>query len=118
MEFKGTNCEWKVNPCIDKNDLGVKFLSIDFVGISHVDCINVYANENQDETNLKANAQLIANSPKLLNELNETVIDLKILRNQIADALKQNHLFEGMPELIDEWIERKTNLINQATKID
>tara|TARA_R110000868_G_scaffold90684_1_gene251406 strand:- start:418 stop:738 length:321 start_codon:yes stop_codon:yes gene_type:complete len=74
MEFKGTNCEWKVNPNIDKNDFGVKFLSIDFIGISHIDCINVYANKNQDEINLKANAQLIASAPELLEAL-KTLID-------------------------------------------
>lgn len=60
-------------------------------------------------------AKLISCATEMLNEMEETVIDLKILRNQIADALKTNHLFEGMLELIDKWIERREQLIQKAT---
>ena len=47
----------------------------------------------------------------LMLELNETVTDLKILRYQLLDASKTNSRFDGMPELLDSWIERKEKLI-------
>ena len=46
-----------------------------------------------------------------LSEINETIIDLNILKYQILDANKNNHRFDGMFELIEKWIERKKILI-------
>lgn len=54
---------------------------------------------------------------EMLDELKETIIDLKILRNQIEDANKTNHLFDGMSDLMGKWIDRKEQLIQQATTI-
>ena len=62
-------------------------------------------------------AQLISCAPEMFEETKETITDLKILRNQILDASKTNHLFEGMPELMDKWIERKEQLLKKATTI-
>jgi len=60
---------------------------------------------------------LISKAPDFLKEEIETVIDLKILRNHIIHASKTNHLFEGMPELIEKWIQRKEQLIKEATEL-
>lgn len=49
-------------------------------------------------------------------ELLETITDLKILKNQIYLESKVRPSWEGMPELIQKWIDRKEDLIKQATE--
>ena len=56
-------------------------------------------------------------APEYYQELLETVIDLKILKNQIIDANKTNHLFNGIPDLIQKWIDRKEQLLKEATEL-
>jgi hypothetical protein len=118
MEFKGTKGKWEVTFHKSLNNA------------CELSCIQ---NENHDNlpTDLhimnsyfidysevqRANALLISKSPEILKELLETLTDLKILRNQIASEVKNNHLFEGMPELMDKWIERKEKLIKEATEL-
>lgn len=52
----------------------------------------------------------------LIKELEETVTDLKILRNQIAkeEELGLSHRWEGMSNIVDKWIERKESLIKES----
>jgi len=102
-KFKGTKGKWEVTP----------YQNV-YCGINRVCTIGDLVKITEET---QANAQLISFAPEMLNETEETVIDLKILRNQITDALKTNHLFEGMPELIDKWIERKEQLIKKATEL-
>lgn len=99
MEFKGSEKEWKLIRGEYENTI-----------ISAKGFFVAKATNNYD-------ALLISKSPQMLDELNETVTDLKILKGNILDALKTNHLFEGMPELIQKWIDRKELLIKQATEL-
>ena len=112
MEFKGTKDKWHVLK-IDLSDY--KSISIGSPINNKVICHMTLGGSinNTDEYN----ALIISKAPEMLIELHETVIDLKILRNQIADASKTNHLFIGMPELMDNWIERKQQLIKEATEL-
>lgn len=117
MEFKGTKGKWVV----DHEERGFNEHSQLCTPISRKDksystiigLCDVYGEDEES----KANALLISKSPEMLDELNETVTDLKILKGNILDALKTNHLFEGMPELIQKWIDRKELLIKQATEL-
>jgi len=60
--------------------------------------------------------KLIAAVPEMFEEIKETITDLKILRNQITLESKTVHHWEGMPELIDKWIERKEQLLTKITE--
>ncbi len=67
MEFKGTKGEWKVSgDGIWKNEYNAKTITIDFIDINGVDCIDVYEGANGSEEELIANAKLIAAAPELL----------------------------------------------------
>lgn len=114
MKFKGTKVNWRMYKTYDEMDTPMFSVKSKEGCIAHVYNLDVCCG-TQERSN--ANALLISKAPEILNELNETVTDLKILRNQIADALKTNHLFEGMPELIDEWIQRKQKLIKESTEL-
>ena len=114
MEFKGTKGKWrysKEHDCITTSPQGI-------VEGSKIIC-QIKPNVSFDDTGkeAEANALLISKAPEFYKEIYETIIDLKVLRNQILDASKTNHLFEGMPELIDTWIERKEQLIKEATEL-
>lgn len=102
-EFKGTQGNWILNE---------KYQTIEDSEGYGIAQQNGIKNSNS----WLEDAKLIACAPEMFKEINETIIDLKILRNQILDASKTNHLFEGMPELIDKWIERKEELIKKATE--
>lgn len=111
-EFKGTKGEW----ILDERECRIVLKSK--AGINDIcDVWGFNADTKQSvKTKMIANAKLIACAPEMLNELIETITDLKILRNQINSEVKNNHLFEGMPELMDKWIERKEKLIKKATE--
>jgi len=102
-EFKGTPAPWKLGH--EKYYNGNKAFEIHYGNDG--ECVSEVVHRVED-------AQLIAHALEMFNEIKETVIDLKILRNQILHASKSNHLFDGMPELIDKWIQRKEQLIQKA----
>lgn len=64
----------------------------------------------------KANAKLIAASPELLEETKESIVDLKILSEQLLKESEFNQRFHGMYEIMRNWIERKEKLIKKATE--
>lgn len=114
MEFKGTKGPWTYSP-----QKGI---------IGHCHMAQVWDSNGRnlaeiqptnDETEASANAQLIRKAPEILNELKETVIDLNILKNQVAreNEYGLSRRWDGMAELIDKWIERKNKLIKEATEI-
>lgn len=113
MEFQGTKGKWELHKhafaCVvsDESSLLVS------------NCGGRTSNLNAEELYIEqqANALLISKAPEMLEELKETIIDLKILRNQIALESKTVHHWEGMPELIDEWINRKEQIIKEATEL-
>jgi hypothetical protein len=112
-KFKGTKGKWilRENFCtIASNENNLLARVYDAKGNA------LHPEIEQDFKTVKANAKLIASAPEMLEELNETIVDLKILKGQIIDANKTNHLFDGMPELIEKWIERKQQLIKKATE--
>lgn len=108
MEFKGTKGKWK----LATNDYGY-YTSVRNLDDTRKICVS----RVNDMTNSNANMLLISKAPCFYEELKETIIDLKILRNQIALESKYVYRWQGMPELIDEWINRKEQLIKETTEL-
>jgi hypothetical protein len=56
-------------------------------------------------------------APEMLDIIEESVINLKILRDQIDFESKVNNRFEGLQHVISNWIERQEQLIKEATEL-
>ena len=63
---------------------------------------------------MKANAQLIAAAPDLLNALIETDKDLCVLEGNMAQIEKSDPRADGMTTLVSEWRKRNKKAINKA----
>jgi len=120
MEFKGTKGKWKIKHSESKNAFNVvgtvvggnyKIARIPYLVTERLLEVN-----KREKLEAESNAKLIAAAPEMFDELKETITDLKILRNQIESESKTNHLFEGMPELIQKWIDRKEQLLTKITE--
>lgn len=112
--FKGTKGKWKVRgeyriDIITDNDKA--FGIVDF-GTEQEAFLADYPIEQW-----KANALLISKAPEMLEEIQESLIDIQILRDQIAKESEINHRFEGMAGIMDNWINRKKQLIKEATEL-
>ena len=111
MEFKEPKLELLGN-CLE-NQHGFYFQSI----ATNKSERFLFANAYGETKELEANALLISKAPEMLEELKETIIDLKILKNQVIDSARTMYLWEGMSELIQQWIDRKEQLIKEATEL-
>ena len=56
-------------------------------------------------------------APEMLDIIEESVINLKILRDQIDFESKVNNRFEELQPVISNWIERQEKLIKEATEL-
>jgi hypothetical protein len=117
MEFKGTKGPWTIEK---HSTLETNIVS----GNTRIADVKHYNTGEDDWTKNdpvyeegKANAKLISKSPEMLDEIKESLIDIKILRNQIANESKINNRFDGMSSIMDSWIDRKEKLIKEATEI-
>ena len=54
---------------------------------------------------------------KMLEEIQDTIDDLTLLKSAILHASKTNNKLESMVEVIQNWIDRKEQLINEATEL-
>ena len=63
------------------------------------------------------NALLISKAPEMLEEIQDTIDDLKLLKSTILDASKINNKLESVVEVIQNWIDRKEQLIKEATEL-
>lgn len=114
MEFKGTKGKWELGGNTEDGIL----ISALHPHNRDVATVWKYDNDFLENLEMQSNAKLIASAPEMFEELKETITDLKILRNQIDFESKSNHLFQGMPELMDRWIERKQQLLTKITSND
>ena len=96
MEFKGTKGEWVINSKASRN--------IKCNGITIANCSQGQSGDNEEEE--KANAQLIANAPKLLEALKGLVSDIETLLAERSIEWQQAG-----------YLETAKQVINQATKI-
>ena len=117
MDFRGTRGKWK-----HKKGKRAKFEYDNFIIDEYGNHIVKWSNTGNGSHKLTikeshANGLLISKAPEYHDEIVETITDLKILKNNIIDANKTNHLFDGMPELIQKWIDRKEQLIKEATEL-
>jgi len=111
-EFKGTQGNWKIS----SNTEDGLIISAISPSVRDISTVWKYGNDFLELKEFEANAKLIECAPDMFKEIQETIVDLKILRNQIIDANKTNHLFDGMDDLMDKWIERKEDLIKKSTE--
>lgn len=133
FEFKGTKEKWYLSDskggvkCDSVKGLLLKAWSVynseeveqRIDGESWIDMRDRTAPIREEkEVETKANALLISKAPEMLEELKETVTDLKILRGNILESLKKDHQWEGMVEIVDKWISRKEQLLKKATDIN
>lgn len=65
----------------------------------------------------KANSLLISKAPEMLEELKETVVDLKNLRDVIEDSSKKDQELVVVVKIVDNWISRKEQLLKEATEL-
>lgn len=113
FEFKGTKGKWKLHKhafaCVvsDESSLLVS------------NCGGRTSNVNADELHIEqqANALLISKAPEMLFELNETLKDLLVLQGNVLESSKIDKRWDGMCELIQIWIDRKKQLIKEATEL-
>ena len=105
MDFKGTRRKWEY--IYNQYDN-----SFDVVSDDEFICTTMSGDEEE-----KANALLISKSPLLLKAIKDTIDDLKLLKSTILDASKTNDKLESVVEVIQNWIDRKEQLIKEATEL-
>ena len=54
---------------------------------------------------------------KIIEEIQDTIDDLKLLKSAILHASKTNNKLESMVDVIQNWIDRKEELIKEATEL-
>ena len=114
MEFKGTKGKWIVR--YEKNSNG--FVNIDLPNKRFITFYGKLKKINDvfpEET--KANALLISKAPEMLEETQDTIDELKLLKSTIIEASKTNNKLESVAEVIQNWIDRKEQLIKEATEL-
>lgn len=79
-----------------------------------VDFLAGYNEAMKEVKEMKANAQLIAAAPELLDALIETDKDLCVLEGNMAQIEKSDPRADGMTTLVSEWRERNKKAINKA----
>lgn len=129
-EFKGTPGKWVQSHRLIPNDLdGMYATQVHTEDGETIATIHWYSKPKEKGyvegrpvmitgTYRESNAQLISKAPEFLSETLESITDLKILKDQIDFEFKNgNFRWKGMSELIDQWIARKKQLIQDATTI-
>jgi hypothetical protein len=104
--FKGTKGKWVIG-----STPSGKVKIQDGYGFSIANMTSTIDQEN------RLNALLISKAPEMLDIIEESVINLKILRDQIDFESKVNNRFEELEPVISNWIERQEKLIKEATEL-
>ncbi|SHH90014.1 hypothetical protein SAMN05421866_4196 [Chryseobacterium oranimense] len=103
-EFKGTKYHWVVDTEVKSTEESIFFLDIDSPGCLQLGIATIYGGSEND-IEMKANAQLIAKAPQMLEML-------KKARDKFMDLKHDNDL----PELKDiQW--QIEDLIKEATEL-
>lgn len=104
MEFKGTK--------------GLKILSSNEIGFGlGVDNDNVKLSIWGNDEEAEANALIILKVSEFIEETQDTIDELKLLKSTILDASKINNRLQDIVEVIQNWIDRKEQLIKEATEL-
>ena len=106
-EFKGTKGIWEV--------LFIEFENYNILCVGREDTVisqQTFGGKATEE--MKANAQLIAAAPELLDALIETDKDLCVLEGNMAQIEKSDPRADGMTTLVSEWRKRNKKAINKA----
>ena len=120
-EFRGTKGEWKIDPYnktiviadIEHNASVAECVTPD-VDLNHLAYVLDGTHWGENEEIAKANAQLIAAAPELLDALIETDKDLCVLEDNMAQIEKSDPRADGMTTLVSEWRKRNKKAINKA----
>lgn len=106
-EFKGTNGIWEV--------IFIEFENYVLLCVGKENTVisqQTFGGKATEE--MKANAQLIAAAPDLLDALIETDKDLCVLEGNMAQIEKSDLRADGMTTLVSEWRKRNRKAINKA----
>ena len=107
MEFKGTKGNWEQ---ITANwDLDQEV----FVEDTEIIVAKVFGKPHEQIYN----ALLISKAPEMLQELQETLKDLLCIQGSIYDSSRIDARWEGAYDVIQKQIDRKKELIKQATEL-
>lgn len=120
-EFKGTKGEWRVYEYddtvvvsdIEHNGMVTEVHTPD-KHCNHLAYCHDGTHWGEDIEVAKANAQLIAAAPELLDALIETDKDLCVLEGNMAQIEKSDPRADGMTTLVSEWRKRNKKAINKA----
>ena len=117
MDFKGTRGKWK-----HKKGKRAKFEYDNFILDKYGNHILKWSNTGNGSHKLTmkeshANGLLISKAPEFLEENQDTIDELKLLKSTILEASKTNKKLESVVEVIQNWIDRKEQLIKEATEL-
>ena len=113
MEFKGTKGKWRKFQLPNGN---MKITCDDWREFAEIE-FKHWQNTEERRKQCLYNALLISNAPEFLEEIQDTIDDLKLLKSTILDASKINNKLESVVEVIQNWIDRKEQLIKEATEL-
>lgn len=104
-EFKGTKGKWEV----EFDTMALKKYIVSDSG-KYIAKVGFGDKEND------ANAVLISKALEMLNEIEETIKDLLCIQGNVVQSNKTDHRWDGVYEIIQSQIDRKKQLIKEATE--
>lgn len=112
MEFKGTKGKWSFSH--QKGEYNSCFQA----QIWREDGFSLALIEpTKNENEATYNALLISKAPEMLKELQETLKDLLCIQGSIYDSSRIDARWEGVYDIIQKQIDRKKQLIKEATEL-
>lgn len=105
-EFKGTKYHWVVDTEVKSTEESIFFLDIDSPGCFQSGIVSVYGGSEND-IEMKANAQLIAKAPQML----EMLIEISKVAEKIWREDEDNEFFDEIDFAeLDDLIQEATEL--------
>lgn len=108
MYFKGTRENWELKKLTNRIIIGESIADV-WGFDAHID--------SKAKEEMEANALLISKAPEMLQELQETLKDLLCIQGSIYDSSRIDARWEGAYDVIQKQIDRKKELIKQATEL-
>lgn len=111
-EFKGTKYHWVVDTEVKSTEESIFFLDIDSPGCLQLGIASIYGGSEND-IQMKANAQLIAKAPQMLEKLIEIVEAIE----KETIIIKENEDNDGWENFGGRFYKEARKLIKEATEL-